>query len=474
MTRTRTSSALELLVPLGRTDPGRSTGSSSTGCGRRSGPAASRPTAPPVVASAGGPARGVARDRRGGVRAARRRGLPREPPGRLTQVAATRRPATTALRRPSPRPGVRDRLPARPAGPRPVPARRLAAVGPAGAQRGAERAVRLPRRARRSPSCGRRSPTTSTASAVRPPTPTTIVVCTGFAQGLRLVATGPARRGARRLAVEDPSDPEYRADVLGGPASRSSASRSTTSGLRVDRLDAAGADAVARDRGPPVPDRRRAAARASGRARRLGRGAATRWSSRTTTTPSSATTASRSGRSRGSRRTASSTRAPPARSSRPACGWAGSSRRPGSPPASPRRSGRPISARRPSISWRSPTSSPMASSTATCAGCARSTAAGATRCSARSPGTCPSSGRSGPRPGCTSSPGCRPTSTRGASCRPRGSAGHRRPGLGPRPDRHRRTRRADLRLRRHRRGGDRCGRAPAGRDRHRAPLIGLV
>ena len=54
-----------------------------------------------------------------------------------------------------------------------------------------------------------------------------------------------------------------------------------------------------RDGRAPVPDRRRAAARAPGRARRLGRRAAAGWSSRTTTTPSSATTASRSARSRG-------------------------------------------------------------------------------------------------------------------------------------------------------------------------------
>ena len=58
--------------------------------------------------------------------------------------------------------------------------------------------------------------------------------------------------------------------------------------------------------------------------------------SRTTTTPSTATTAPPSARCSGSRRTGWSTSAPPPRRSRPRCGWAGCSR----PRTSPRRSRR--------------------------------------------------------------------------------------------------------------------------------------
>src|SRR5258706_11678363 len=41
--------------------------------------------------------------------------------------------------------------------------------------------------------------------------PADIVICTGFAQGLSLVARSLRSAGARRVALEDPTDPEYRA-----------------------------------------------------------------------------------------------------------------------------------------------------------------------------------------------------------------------------------------------------------------------
>ncbi|HEY3164124.1 MAG TPA: PLP-dependent aminotransferase family protein [Candidatus Limnocylindrales bacterium] len=73
--------------------------------------------------------------------------------------------------------------------------------------------------------------------------PADIVICSGFAQGLGLVVRSLAARGARRVAIEDPSDVEYATtirttglDVVAIPVDEA--------GLRVDALDAADADAV--------------------------------------------------------------------------------------------------------------------------------------------------------------------------------------------------------------------------------------
>ncbi len=73
--------------------------------------------------------------------------------------------------------------------------------------------------------------------------PADIIVCSGFAQGLSLVVRALRDRGARRVAVEDPADPEYRAtietaglDWVAIPVD--------DAGLRVDLLEAAAADAV--------------------------------------------------------------------------------------------------------------------------------------------------------------------------------------------------------------------------------------
>jgi GntR family transcriptional regulator / MocR family aminotransferase len=73
--------------------------------------------------------------------------------------------------------------------------------------------------------------------------PADVIVCAGFAQGLGLAAQVLRASGARRIAVEDPSDPEYRAvirasglDVVAIPVDGS--------GMRVDLLAATDAGAV--------------------------------------------------------------------------------------------------------------------------------------------------------------------------------------------------------------------------------------
>ncbi|HEY8546806.1 MAG TPA: PLP-dependent aminotransferase family protein [Acidimicrobiales bacterium] len=73
--------------------------------------------------------------------------------------------------------------------------------------------------------------------------PEQVVVCSGFTQGVALVARVLAGRGARRVAVEDPSDPEIRQvpvdaglEVVGVPVDEG--------GLRVDVLDGIDADAL--------------------------------------------------------------------------------------------------------------------------------------------------------------------------------------------------------------------------------------
>ncbi len=73
--------------------------------------------------------------------------------------------------------------------------------------------------------------------------PADVVICTGFAQGLALTARSMRAAGARRIAVEDPSDPEYRAtlaqaglDSVGVPVDEL--------GLRVDLLDGLDLDGV--------------------------------------------------------------------------------------------------------------------------------------------------------------------------------------------------------------------------------------
>jgi GntR family transcriptional regulator/MocR family aminotransferase len=70
-----------------------------------------------------------------------------------------------------------------------------------------------------------------------------IVIATGFAQGLALTARALAATGARCIAVEDPTDPEYRASIEAAGL-RWIAVPVDDEGLLVDRLAATDADAV--------------------------------------------------------------------------------------------------------------------------------------------------------------------------------------------------------------------------------------
>jgi GntR family transcriptional regulator / MocR family aminotransferase len=67
--------------------------------------------------------------------------------------------------------------------------------------------------------------------------PSDVVIASGFAQGLGLIARVLAAGGARRFALEDPFDPEYRAIVRAGGL-EPVAIPVDDEGLRVDLLDA--------------------------------------------------------------------------------------------------------------------------------------------------------------------------------------------------------------------------------------------
>ncbi len=73
--------------------------------------------------------------------------------------------------------------------------------------------------------------------------PADVIVCTGFAQGLSLTVRALHERGARTVAVEDPSDPEYRATIRNAGLDWV-AIPVDADGLVVDRLAASRADAV--------------------------------------------------------------------------------------------------------------------------------------------------------------------------------------------------------------------------------------
>ena len=71
----------------------------------------------------------------------------------------------------------------------------------------------------------------------------TVVVCTGFVQGLGLVGGVLRARGSRRVGVEDPSDGEYR-QTLADAGLEPVPVRVDEGGLLVDRLAASDLDAV--------------------------------------------------------------------------------------------------------------------------------------------------------------------------------------------------------------------------------------
>ena len=183
---------------------------------------------------------------------------------------------------------------------------------------GADRARSpTPIRAARS-SCAARSPSTCGACAASSSSRDTIVVCAGAAQGLALLgralsAAASARSPSRTRACRAPRDARVRAalEVRGAPVDEQG-----------DRRGGRSTPRWCSHAGAPVPDRGRAVARAPRRADRVGARTAG-WSSRTTTTPSSATTARRSPRCRVWRPITSSTWARSRRRSRRACGSAG-------------------------------------------------------------------------------------------------------------------------------------------------------
>src|SRR4029079_1862053 len=73
--------------------------------------------------------------------------------------------------------------------------------------------------------------------------PANVVICSGFAQGLALTARAMRARGARVVAVEDPSDPEYRA-TLAAAGLESVGVPVDEHGLRVDLLERLDVDGV--------------------------------------------------------------------------------------------------------------------------------------------------------------------------------------------------------------------------------------
>ena len=239
---------------------------------------------------------------------------------------------------------------------------------PRGVERAPHRARRLPRpRARR-----RRRPGSASSSpaATRGPRPA--------------LPRARARAARRRIAFEDPCVPEHRAV----------ARRAGLEPVPVEVDDErpprrpAARDGRRRGRphaGPPAPDRRRALRRAARGAARVAARAPMRSRSRTTTTPSSATTAPPVGALQGLAPQRVVYAGSPSKTLAPALrlGWLVA------PPALVEALARgearwPTAAARASSSTRSPTSSSAASTTATCGACACATAGGATRSSRRS------------------------------------------------------------------------------------------
>ena len=191
-----------------------------------------------------------------------------------------------------------------------------------GAARGARRRARLPRPARGIRGCAPRWPRTWAACAASTRRRPRIVVvrrasrrccadrrCCARAARARHRASRTRRTTTRELLAHAGLEP------VPSPGRRRRASTSPRWRPRRRRR--------ARHARPPVPDGRRARARSAAPRCSPGRGDAARSSSRTTTTPSTATTARRSARCRGSRPSTSSTRHRSPRRSRPALrlGW---------------------------------------------------------------------------------------------------------------------------------------------------------
>jgi GntR family transcriptional regulator / MocR family aminotransferase len=73
--------------------------------------------------------------------------------------------------------------------------------------------------------------------------PERVLVCSGFAQGTALVSRALGRRGARRVAIEDPCHPGQRA-IVAASGLEPIPVPVDDQGIQVDRLEAVGADAV--------------------------------------------------------------------------------------------------------------------------------------------------------------------------------------------------------------------------------------
>ena len=321
MPRMRTSSSLELLLPLDRDAPEPLHRQLEHGL-RDADP--ERPPRARVGAAvdpiARGSARHVARHRRRGLRAARRRGISREPPGwrhprgHGGAVASPHVPPVAGR-------AVRPRLPPRPTRRRPVPAGGLVALRPA-------RAAEAPND-RLSYVEGRgvlelRSALAAYLDRVRGTAPTRPTSSCPPGSPRRS-ASWPqvlADRGARR------SRPRTRASPRPATVIRAAGLDVLPHARR--RRRAAGRPARRASGSTPSSSRRRTSTRRApcsrrrgGRRSSPGRPGPAGSSSRTTTTRSTATTASRSARSRAWRRTASSTSDRRARPSRPGSGSAG-------------------------------------------------------------------------------------------------------------------------------------------------------
>ena len=262
----------ELLLTLDRGRASRCVRSWKASSGRRSGPAGCGRGAAAVVPRAGPEprlSRGLVQDCYGQLQAE----------GYLTPGSG-RRPGSPRPRRPPrARGGPPVRTPPRPAARR-LPLRRArpgaASRGPTGPGRcrGCRAAPNAafdygdPRGGAELRDGARLLPAAGSGAAADPDR---IVVCTGFAQGLNLVAAGPGRRGVPGSAFEDPGYGETgRTAAAAGRARPWSRSRWTSRACDVDALAATGAGAVVRHPGAPVADRRGAVRAAAARARRLG------------------------------------------------------------------------------------------------------------------------------------------------------------------------------------------------------------
>ncbi len=294
-------------------------------CGTRSAPASCGRDAGAVDARSGPPARRVAADRRRRLRPARSRGLPDAAAGRAALRQRRRCAPATAPDAAGAAPAAarRPRYDFQPSAPDVAPFPRTAWLRSLRAavseMTDAELGYGDP--------CG--LPVLRTALAdylgrVRGVVadPACVVVTSGYSQGLSLFCRVLAGRGARRLALEDPCDPEYHV-IVARAGLEPVPVRVDADGLVVDDLIAAGVDGVVVTPAHQSPTGAVLAARPPHGAARLAARRRARPRSRTTTTPSTATTGPRSARSRGSSPTASCTPARPRRPLRPACAWAG-------------------------------------------------------------------------------------------------------------------------------------------------------